>query len=245
MPRQPPEWALESANLAHPDPAVWLIEIRSPEHGPLTLPNGTQGILRLTPNREPLSWGTSDVGAPLTWDPYPISFQKIDVSEDGSIPAIELVAANTVTSEDASFINPALGSLLLQTNDMLSDHRVLLHLVQWKGVLEPIHLSTITGTVVDSGLTWEAVSLTLSNFNLTNFTIPQRIVGPSCWKIYKSAECGFVGDPGDVELGLCTYTESACEARGDHEAANGLEVLHPLLFGGFSAAARGPIRVGL
>lgn len=249
----PPEWALRSVLTAHPDPAVWAFEVRDPNDGPLNLPDGTKAVLRVTPDRIPLKWGTDGDGAPLIWDPYPIRFGEIEVDSNGSVPEIRLTAANSVKvgasspdAADAAFINPSVGALLLQHNDYLSDHRVLMHLVQTQGVIAPIHLLTVYTTVIDSSVTWDAITLTLSNFNLVNFDTPQALITEdSCQWGYRSAGCGFIGDPDSSELGPCPKTFEACEARGAHEEANGLTVLHPLRFRSFPGVARGTIRVGL
>jgi len=217
------------------------------------MPDGGQAVLRITPNRVPVKWGTDDEGAVLIWDPYPVSFDNIEVDSNGSVPEIRLTAANNVKvssaspdSADVAYINPAVGSLLLQHNDYLSDHKLLMHLVQTQGLISPRLLTTIYTTVVDSSATWSAISLTLSNFNLVNFDTPQTLITEdSCQWGYRSAGCGFIGDAGNVELGPCSKTFTACEARGAHEEANGLTVLHPLRFRACPGVARGTIRVGL
>lgn len=218
---------------ANPDPYLWLIEVTSPDDGPLVDPAGGLVVPRLTPNRTPITWGQDAQGQPKTFDPYPILFGDLAIDGEGSTFDLALSLSNA-----GARLMP-----MLEANEFLHGHRVQLILVHSSSLNNPADAAVIPLRVADMSADWDNATFSLSSFDESSFEIPQTILTRnSCRWRYRGPGCDFVGDP-DNTLGNCARTFSACEARGAYEEANGLAKRHPLRFGAFRGLLRGPITV--
>ena len=231
----PPEFLQKKNLLLHPEPFLWLVEVRNPDDGPLKDPSGASKILRLTPNEEPISFGTNpNDGTPLVWSPWKIRFGDIKQDSEGNVNTIPVSVSNVLGAT----------MRLFRDNDFLRDHIAYLHLVHFAFLDNPSAKWTIRSTIVESSATYESASFDLAAFNLMNFDVPQRLVLRTCGHTYRDPDCGFIGDVGNVILGDCILTYGACELRGAQEVVEGLPVNHPNNFGGAHALPVGPISVG-
>lgn len=212
----------------HPLPFLWLIELQGPAGAPLVIPDDPEGdgILRLTPNLEPVTFGTSTDGTPLVWDPFPIA-------HDGLVMGLgDEVAPLTITASGA------LGEVfrLAEANDWFRSCRLLMHIVHAAELASFAHRATEVFRVAQSQISLGDVSLELAAGNWTDFDVPQELAQPECRWTYRSEGCYFAGDPGDAELGMCALTREACNLRGIWELANGIPVIHPRQWGGVELA---------
>lgn len=228
----PAEFLQKKNLLIHPEPFLWLAEVRNPDDGPLVAPDGSSVVLRITPNEEPISFGINPgTGAPLVWSPWPMEFGDIEQDSEGNINTVPVTVSNVLGTT----------MRLLRDNDFLRGHRVYLHLVHFAFLSNPSAKWTIRASVADVSADYEAATFDLSGFSFMNFDVPQRLVLRTCGHSYRDPDCGFVGDPGNVELGDCDLTYEACQLRGVWESDNGLVVQHPNNFGGAKAAPAGSI----
>lgn len=233
MPADIPALFVELKNrLLQPDEWVFLFEVRSPTDGPIIGPNGEAQILRLASRTLPVEFGTNkETGAPLVWSPWPAKLGDVSDDTKGNINDITLSFSNALRAADA----------LMADNSYLRDHRLYIHIVHAALLANPAAVFTIPTTIVDATIGWDTISLRLSAFAFLDFTVPQRIMTRKCGWAYRGPGCAFVGDPGNAELGPCSFDIEACRARGAWEADNGLPVLHPARFGGFPALLAGPL----
>ncbi len=231
----PPEFLAKKNLLLHPEPFLWLVEIRGPDDTPLVAPDGSDTILRITPNEEPIVFGVDpNTGIAHAWSPWKIRFGEILQDAEGNVNSIPVEVTNVL----------GVTMRLLRDNNFLRDAVVYLHLVHLAFLDNPSAKYTVRATVVDSSADYETATFNLSSFDFMNFDVPQRLVLRTCGHNYRDDDCGFVGDPGNATLGDCDLTFEACELRGDEEASVGLPVIHPRNFGGAFALPIGPITVG-
>lgn len=212
------------------DEWIWLYELAAPNGGPLVTPDGQSVVVRVTSRRIPVQWGLSAAGLPLTWDPWPVTFESLDESSDNTLPEVRIAFANVHASVAA----------LWDANDQFRGHRLTIRLVNAKALDDPSAVLAIKTTVVDSSMTWPQISLRCSDFAVLDFS-HQNIIGRRCKHPYRGARCGFTGDAGDVTLGSCAHDLEACNQRGAYELANGLPVLHPFNFGGYLGLQLGAV----
>lgn len=207
---------------AQPAPYLWLFELTSPTGGPIIDVGGAQTVLRVTPNPEPITFDG------LTWEPFPVTFNNLSRDAQGRVSAIQV-----------SFSNAAPGvAKLMNANDQFRDHRLKMILVHGDFLLSPSAKSVIKTTVTSVMSNWTAATLILSAYDQTGFTVPTALIMDRCRWTYRGFGCDFVGDPGNVELGSCAKTLTACRLRGQWEVDNALattilDAQHPRRFGGF------------
>ena len=224
--------ALKNA-LYQPDAWLWLYEVRNPDGGPVTTLQGEDTILRLTNNSEPVNFGLTTGGKPITWYPWHVEMKPLGEDAEANVTPITLTFANTLDMARA----------FAEANDNFRDHQVLMHLVSVAALSDPNAKWTLRTTVVRTGVDDSALTLSLSAFFLADFDVPQSLMTRRCRWRYRGPGCFFAGDPGNAELGACEKTLPACELRGTWEEDNGLEVLHPGQFGGAPGLPYGPARV--
>lgn len=231
LPR-PPNYYLWAFENARPDPMLWLIEVRSPAGGAVQDMDGQDSIIRLTPNREPVTYGASSSGVPIVWTPWDVTFSAME-RRAGEQPTVSLR-----TGFGSWHVNK-----LLDRNDRLRNHRVYMHLVPANALDDPHAAVTFPFKVSSVRTRWSGFVFELAPRLLGEFSFPtQRITRDSCQHAYRGSGCLFNGDPGNT-LGDCVKTRAACNARGAWEVANGYPELHPQQFKAFAGLTRGAARV--
>lgn len=233
----PPEFDAQNVFTAHPDPYLWLFQITNPSGGPIKDVDGSDRVLRVTPNSAPVQFG-SGAGGPLTWDPYPIGFDELVRDDDGGVSAISLSVSMAA----------GMAMKVMRANDMFRRHIVTMHLVHSAFLDNPAMKATVVTTVTDVSANWIAATLTLGAFDVVGFSVPQSLATQRCRWTYRGFGCDFTGDPGNVELGACSKTLAACRRRGQWEIDNGLatsfaDALHPRRFGGLPGLPSGSFPV--
>ena len=231
----PAEFLQRKNLLLHPEPFLWLVEVRAKDDLPLAAPDGSDAILRITPNEHPIFFGVHPVsGAPLEWIPWKIEIGEMRQDSEGNVNSIQVSVSNVLGAT----------MRLLRDNDFLRDAVVYIHLVHIAFLDNPSAKWTVRTTVVDGSIDYMSASFDLSGFNFMNFDVPQRLVLRTCGHSYRDEDCGFIGDPNNTELGDCNLTFEACELRGAWELANGLAVIHPNNYGGAWALPAGAVAIG-
>lgn len=211
------------ANLARlPEPFLWLLEVHSPSGGGLLGPDGQRYIPRLTTYSQPVAWNKQADGTDQIWTPYQFEIEEIQASAEGDLEGMTIVLGN-------AFYQLA---QYWELNDRLRDHAVILRLVNLATLADPNAHHSFRFIVAQSELTESVLALRVASGAAAEQDIPLSVVTNTCRFAYRGEGCFFVGDPGDVELGLCSFTRSACRKRGEWEAANGYAVIHPRQFGG-------------
>jgi phage-related protein len=228
----PDAFKLLKAPLFQGDEWIWLAEIRDPDNGPIIAPDGTESVLRLARRTSPVVFGVNiGTGEPLTWAPWPFKIDDIPQDSKGNVSELRVTLAN----------GAGVGDALMHDNAYLRGYRLLLHIVHSALLDQPNAKITVETSIVAGAVTWESISLQLSAFGLLDFSIPTRLMTRKCGWRYRGPGCGFIGDPGNVELGPCVFTVEACELRGQWEEDHGLVVAHPGNFGGWPALLAGPL----
>jgi len=213
----PPAFIPEKNRLNQPSPFLVLVQVR--------LPTTPETLVRITPNPEPIQFGTDSAGAPLTWDPFPVGFGDIQTDSDGSTPEFTMTVGN-LTREIMA---------LLIAHDWLMGQDVVVRIVHQDLLADPTAEFrmdfVITGVAGDE----QSLTFSLSTENVYQYMGPNElIIRDACSFTYKSRRCGFLetSDPGEAILGPCVKSFAACQARGARELAIGAPVQHPQRFGG-------------
>lgn len=216
-----------------PTPFLWLFSLTSPLDEPIVDLEGNARVLQATANPAPVEFGTDDVGDPVVWSPWDVSFGALQATSDGSVSGLQLAIANP----------GGLLSELARENDWFARHVVRMILVHqdllndpaasWVTALRVVNVPTVSS---------EALTLSLALHDFDGVTIPTFLFGRLCRWRYRGFGCDFTGDPGNVELGQCTKSLNACRLRGLWELNNGLPVRHPRVYGGQRALPAGPFR---
>ena len=224
MPDEPLQLRKKKNLLTHPDPFIWLLQVKVP-----TTPEPT--MLRLTPNLEEVEFGTKSNGQPVKWSPFPIAIGEITSDSEGGLPQM-IVTVSSITREIMA---------LLVEHRFLLEQPVELKLVHKLHLNQPKHQKRFKFEVLGANADEKIASFTLSARNLYKFTIPnRRIFRNNCGNNYRDRRCRFIGDAGNAVLGACRKTFDECLRRRQFQIDNGLEVIHP---GPFRAAPGIPRRV--
>ncbi len=219
----PPTLIPEKNLLSSSAPFIWLVQVRVPTTPPT--------MLRMTANPEAVQFGTDSAGAPITWEAYPLQLGEITTDTEGGTPETTLTVAN---------MSREVMALLLAHNYLL-DQPVVLRLVHEDHLNDPSAVWELPFEITGCAADEESVTFALSAENLYGFTLPnERAVRDFCRFTYKSIQCGFTLDPGNVSLGDCPKTFAACTKRGDFEVAAGAPRQHPARIGAFPGIPRPP-----
>ena len=195
----------EKNRVAQPAPFLWLIFCRVPTDPPTAI--------RITPNPEPVTFGTDSFGNPTVWSPFPCGLSVIEEDTEGNLPELTLTVSNATREIMA----------LLIAHDYLLDQRVELYLVHKNHLANPAAASRFVFTITEVTADTEAVTFALSTQDLYRYEIPgNRILKDWCGETYKGSRCGFTGDPSET-LGPCLKTLAECRRRDAWQVANGEE----------------------
>lgn len=198
-------------------PWRWLYEIEVPTD-PVTR-------YRLTNNTRALQFGTTSLGVPLTYYPFPIFHGGIKEGSNGNLPSIDVSVAN-VSREI---------SQALATHNGLVGQRVVIRLVNHAELLNSQAQIREDSIVRGVRVTQEIVTFTLAAGNLYERQLPaRRITSGHCGFQYGGAACGYSLETGN--LATCSKLkdgDNGCTEHGDDEVANGLPRRHPERFGAF------------
>lgn len=218
---------------ASASPYFWLFEGTSPTDSGLVDVDGAQRVLRATSSAVAVRFDANPSnGEPLTWKPWPYEMSAIPSRSDGSNDGVSLALGNV----------DGYMTQVHDANNRLDDCIVRLHLVHADLLDDPSNRLTFKLRVSETQLGFAALTLRLGSLNFGRANLPPDIITRSCRKVYRSPQCGFVGDPKN-KLGQCSHLMAACIARGVAEDEEGLPVIHPLFFGGFEGLPAGTFLV--
>lgn len=149
----------------------------------------------------------------ITFEPWPVKFDTIRESTDGSQPVVGITIEN---------INPMI-SLEINKHGGLRGQPVVMYLshggAQAKSFLFEVESAAISQ---------DAITVRLAASSMLDLKMPrQPISRTGCTARFQSGRCGYRGPEEH-----CPQTFGACSDFGDKEALRGDVRLHPLMFGG-------------
>ena len=194
---------------------VWLADIQ--------IANGQ--ILYATSNNERLTYNGREY--------HPIARFKIGASteENTGTPASRTI---TITN-----VNRVLGAMVRQARGLVG-RPVALREVCPSHIDNPDAMS-FEGfyTIKQAEGDRQEITLTLSLEDLANQLFPQGRMYRTCEHVFGGPKCGKQVALGSIKTCSNTFQgANGCEAHGEDERLNGLEVIHPRRFGGFLGLPR-------
>ena len=177
-----------------------------------------------------------------TYSPYPIEVGTQTNDGTGVLEGVDVTVAN---------IGGNVGGLL--ESGEIQDRSTTLKLVHSANP-DDVAFST-TFSVVEATASQTAVTFRLSLVQLMDAPFPGQLFarGRCRWR-YGGSGCNYnlglpnaiSGSEPDFDPTTCDLTlngSNGCSAHGRNEQANGVQVQHPALFGGFPDIPKGPARV--
>ena len=204
----------------------WLLEVEVPTTPPTRF--------RFANNTDPIDFGTTSLGVPITYYPYRFVFGPIVQSSEGDLPSMQISVSN---------VSRVVGAVVEQYNGLVGQPAVL-RLVNINDLLNSQSQIREDAEIIAVKVRNLDATFTLSAFNLYKAKFPsQRYVAQHCRWIYGAAECGYIipsAPGGTVGTGFATCGQlfADCVQRGDDEAARSVAREHPERFGGFMGMAR-------
>lgn len=210
--------------LASDKPWYWLYEIEVPTEPPTRyrLVSAIDG----TPD-EPIQFGFSGAGLPLTYYPFPVSHGPIRSDTDASLSDANLTIAN-ISREIQGTID---------AYDMVGQE-VVIRLVHKADLASGSAAAEQSFQI--TGIEWSArwVTAGIGQFSTLRRSFPARLgMRHHCGFLYRGPRCGYVA----AGLPTCDKTllgGNGCVVHGAQELAEGLPVRHPERFGGFPGMPR-------
>ena len=182
-------------------PFVWLFEVEVP-----TVPPSRARLCRYS---EAIEYGVNSAGAPINYEPFPFSVEKIDEDSEATLPSIAISVSN-VTREIQALLE-AYGGLIGQATR--------LQLVNTTALGSP-PLLMYDGEVVSLTASEAAVVFEVAAFRLARQPVPsKRALSDFCRFKYKGGRCGYTG-----ALPTCDKVlggENGCEAHSNQERFGG------------------------
>lgn len=211
-------------------PTLWLVEIEiaPPVSGPTPVP---ALLFRICNRTEQLTWPVGDpIG--VVWHPFPFAFSKIEQTQEGDLPQIELAVDNTQRTL-MRYLHDGGG---LEGNSC----RIYLVPANSLAIAYPNHEYELwTTRIALATARDDQVQFRLEHRNFFHVTTPgERYSAHRCrWEFGNPDECGYVVNE-VAAFQSCPRTPEACEERGEDHRARGLPVLHPRRFGAFPGIPR-------
>lgn len=198
---------------------IWLYEINVPPAAGET----DDRVVRITNHTEAFEYGTTSLGDPIVFDPFPVTNGEIRSAQSGDIVAIRVTVGNA-TREVGELVDEFRG---------LIDQRVVIRVIDPGDAANPQAVIPWRSRIADATLTLNAVAFELRPTRLERAQVPgQRYSAVGCRFAFGGARCGYVipSSPGDTVgtgFSTCPRTESGCTDRGLDEESRGLTNQHP------------------
>lgn len=219
--------------LRREQPFIWLFGLQK-----------TKGVdrYRFCSYPQIVHFGVDSAGDPLPWYPAPITHGGIEQDGEGGLPSIDVTLAN-VSLEIAPAVDQAGGFI---------GNAVEIHVVSALQLDNPDASISEVGEVVDCSMTDEAVTFSVSAFNLFQAQFPPFLFSKfNCRWLFGSKECAYnLNAPAATykDCGLLTtdvrtatgFTLEACILVGADEDVNPnvAVVQHPKFAGFFPGLPR-------
>lgn len=209
-------------------PWIWLFEIQT----------DSSNAIRIAGYDEAVTFDSE------TYSPYPVQVGSQVRDKEGILQEIEVTASNA----------QAFLSAYLESGDIL-DKQCRLRLVNSDALTDVI--ADATFNIREATATIQGVSFRLAMYSIMESPLPAQLFNRTrCrWAaFYGGRGCNYntslpnaiSGTNPDFDPTTCDFSltgPNGCEVHGLNEAANGVPVLHPSLFGGFPDIPKGPARV--
>lgn len=148
----------------------------------------------------------------VTFEPWPVRFDSLRESTDGSQPAMQLTIGN---------VDPAL-SMEINRYGGLRGQPVTLLLVS------PMAAKPYVFEIESAGVDQRAIAVRLAASSMLDLDMPRKAMDRTfCSAGFQSLRCGYRGPETH-----CAQTFAACSDYGDREVIRGETRRHPLMFGG-------------
>lgn len=221
-PFRPPEdvaATLQERHLAASMLALWQITL-SQHPAPSTSPT-----IAAVYHDEPITFqGDGDV-APVTYEPWPIHYDSIRITSDGSQHGLQLSIAN---------LNPIVIEQIEASDSLLRGMPVRMYLVSKEHLDAASNARPFSFVVESPAYSHTAVTLTLAAVRLWDLKLPhKRIQREVCNYAFRGPRCRY-SEPASVvpQSTHCDGTYAQCTAYGAAEVARGEPRQHPLRWGG-------------
>jgi phage-related protein len=158
------------------DPFVWLYAF--------TIPSSPVQVLRVAAYDKPIQYLTDSAGEPITWSPFPVRHEGIEMSSDGAQEVLRISVGNVTREAQA----------LIELYDGLTNQDVRVYLVNVAALGDPIPFVEVKGKVVSSVASERAAAFSIGVGNLLRTFLPRtRILRKFCRHQYKGAACAYSG----------------------------------------------------
>ena len=193
LPLSPGEIAAKE-KLTQEQPWIWLYEIEIPTDPPTRL--------RLARNTENVVFGTSNLGAPLTYYRFPIGHQSVKRDSEGGLSTTTLIVSNVTREVQA----------LLEEYEGLIGQNVRIMLVNAQLAVTGVPTLKDDFQILSVSTTEQGVSAQLGQQNLYEASFPSvRYLRDHCRHQYKGALCKYVG-----VIATCSKTLDGKNGCSDH-----------------------------
>lgn len=190
-------------------PLVWCVEIPIPD--PVS-----PSVLRITSHSVPVEFLTDSAGAPLVWDPFPLTVATVNEDTKGTQQTFRV----TIGAQNRQVL------ALVDAYEGLEEQVVRARLVSIAARAEGLGIVDLRGRIIGCSVTNEALTFELGQVDMRRAKFPANRVSPlRCRFRYKGVRCGYTGALATCDFGL--NTPNGCDA---HSNAN--------RFGGFPGVPR-------
>jgi len=203
-------------------PWIWLYELEVPSS-----PSKTR--YRITNYERAVKFGTNTAGSPLVYSPFPVTHGSLTQTRRGDLPTMRVTVQNATRE---------LGLTVDQYDGMIGS-RAVVRIVNLEALEEPTAQIRWDSEVKRVSVRAEMTTFELSAFNIYRSKFPRwRYLSQHCNFRYGGPECGYIpvagaGNTVGTGFDFCPKQYSSCVERGEDEDARGVDVRHPMRYGGF------------
>lgn len=222
-------FAAHQRQLHDEHPFIWLYEFEIPEDPPRRM--------RLTNYTQQRPFGENSNGDPVIYYPAAIAHGGIVMSDAGDLPRFNVQVSNL---SHGGPLRTDRVSDLVNEHEGLCGMPVVVRVISLADIFNASAQIRFDAEVVKPLISFDRVTFELAPTTLIAASLPAyRYTAGSCRvKRFGAPLCGYeipttptnaIGGGYD----FCPRTHNGCEDRGEDEAARGVDVMHPLRFGGF------------
>ena len=203
-------------------PWVWLYELEVPSS-----PDKTR--YRITNYTSAIEFGTNTAGEPLVYSPYPVTHGVITQTRQGDLPTLRVSIQNAAKE---------IGLTVDQYDGMIGQ-RAVVRLINLETIDEPTAQVRWDAEVKSVSVRAEVITFDLASYNIYRSKFQRwRYLTQHCNFRFGGPECGYIPVSGATNtvgggFDFCQKQYTACVERGADEDSRGVDVRHPMRYGGF------------